>query len=53
MLAPREPDDVAVDVDPVWPCFMAKLREVAALWAMIRMKQEKAIPTTLSSVVHA
>ena len=26
-----------------WPCFMAKLREVAALWAMIRMKQENAI----------
>ena len=29
-----------------WPCFMAKLRDVAALWAMIRTKQEKAMPST-------
>ena len=26
-----------------WPCFIAKLREVAALWAMISTKQENAI----------
>ena len=30
-----------------WPCFIAKLREVAALWAMMSTKQEKAIPSTL------
>ena len=29
-----------------WLCFMAKLRDVAALWAMIRTKQENAIPRT-------
>ena len=27
-----------------WPFFMAKLREVAALWAMISTKQENAMP---------
>ena len=32
-----------------WPCLIAKLREVAALWAMIRTKQEKAIPSTLGT----
>ena len=29
-----------------WLCFIAKLREVAALWAMISTKQAKAIPRT-------
>ena len=29
-----------------WLCRMAKLREVAALWAMISTKQENAIPST-------
>ena len=33
-----------------WPCFIAKLREVAALWAMIRTKQEKAMPEDLGDV---
>ena len=32
-----------------WLCFIAKLREVAALWAMMRTKQEKAIPRTLGT----
>ena len=32
-----------------WPCFIAKLREVAALWAMIRTKHEKAMPITLGT----
>ncbi len=31
-----------------WPCFMAKLREVAALWAMMSTKQEKAIPSRVA-----
>ena len=29
-----------------WPCFIAKLRDVAALWAMISTKQDTAIPRT-------
>ena len=28
------------------PCFIAKLREVAALWAMISTKQANAVDTT-------
>ena len=34
------------------PCFIAKLREVAALCAMIRTKQEKAMPSTLGTSPH-
>ena len=41
-LAPASPT-MSRFTSTLWPCFIAKLREVAALWAMIRMKQEKAI----------
>ena len=34
----------------LWPCFIAKLREVAALWAMMRMQQEKAIAAQVAKL---
>ena len=34
----------------LWPCFIAKLREVAALCAMIRMTQENAIAVQVSQL---
>ena len=49
-VGPAEPDDVAVHVDARSPCFIAKLREVAALWAMISTKQENAIAEHLGDV---
>ena len=36
-----------------WPCFIAKLRDVAALCAMIRTKQDTAIPRTFGMSLHA
>jgi len=37
----------------LWPCFMAKLREVAALCAMIRMKQENAITVHVAQLFRS
>ncbi len=32
-----------------WLCFIAKLRDVAALWAMISTKHDTAIPSTVGT----
>lgn len=34
------------------PCLAAKLREVAALWAMMMMKHAKAVESTAGTLVH-
>ena len=45
MLAPLRPTMSRL-TSTRWPCRVAKLREVAALWAMMRTKHEKATPSS-------
>jgi hypothetical protein len=42
-------DSVHLDAGRIWPCFIAKLRDVAALWATISTKHAKPMPSTFGT----